>query len=153
MKMFLLKDPATIGEFFKTTHYPYLLGAGGALAIVFAAPSRNPLKRIGLGLANFFLPAIGTFGDSVSYLRLMAIGLAGSALAVAFNEMAGRLPIVGTIPILILAHALNVSLTIIALLAHGVRLNMLEFSNNLGMQWSGYAYEPFSKTHREENPS
>jgi V/A-type H+-transporting ATPase subunit I len=33
----------------------------------------------------------------------------------------------------------------IALFAHGVRLNMLEFSNNLGMQWIGYSYKPFSK--------
>jgi V/A-type H+-transporting ATPase subunit I len=48
------------------------------------------------------------------------------------------------------AHGLNVSLSIISLFAHGVRLNMLEFSNNLGMQWSGYAYEPFAKRHREE---
>jgi len=48
-------------------------------------------------------------------------------------------------------HALNVALSIISLFAHGVRLNMLEFSNNLGMQWSGYPYEPFSKRLVQEN--
>jgi V/A-type H+-transporting ATPase subunit I len=151
--MFLLKDPPTMGEYIHNTCYPYLLGAGGFLAVVFTAPSRNPFKMLGLGVANFLLPAIGSFGDSVSYLRLMAIGLAGSALAVAFNNMALRVPIYATIPILIVAHALNVALTIVALLAHGVRLNMLEFSNNLGMQWSGYPYEPFSKKHNQENRS
>jgi V/A-type H+-transporting ATPase subunit I len=120
------------------------------LAILFASPDRNPLKMLGLGLASFPLAAIGTFGDTISYVRLMAIGLGGSALAVTFNDMASQLPLAATIPILILAHALNVSLSIVALLAHGVRLNMLEFSNNLGMQWSGYAYEPFSRKRVEE---
>ena len=125
-------------------YYPWGLIVGGALAILFAAPDRNPLKMIGLGLANVPLSAIGSFGDTMSYIRLMAIGLAGSVLAMIFN-MSASLPIFVTIPVMVAGHALNVGLSIIALLAHGVRLNMLEFSNNLGMQWSGYTYEPFSK--------
>ena len=148
LRMLLLGDPFS---FSAVPYYPYLLIIGGALVIVFAAPSRNPFKRIGLGLAGSLLPAIGTFGDTASYLRLMAIGLAGSALAVAFNDMARQLPWYMTIPVLLVAHALNVALTVVALLAHGVRLNMLEFSNNLGMQWSGYAYEPFSRKRGQEN--
>ena len=144
---FLLKAEWRADQF---PYYPYLLGIGGGLAILFAAPDKNPLKMIGLGLANFPLTAIGTFGDTVSYVRLMAIGLAGSALAMAFNDMGGALPWYAMIPILAAGHAMNTSLSIISLFAHGVRLNMLEFSNNLGMQWSGYAYEPFTKRHSEE---
>jgi V/A-type H+-transporting ATPase subunit I len=144
---FLLKAEFSVDQF---PYYPYLLGVGGTLAILFAAPDRNPLKMLGLGLANFPLSAIGTFGDTVSYVRLMAIGLAGSALAMAFNDMGGALPWYAMIPILMAGHALNTALSIISLFAHGVRLNMLEFSNNLGMQWSGYAYEPFTKRHSEE---
>jgi len=147
VKMFLLNDPF---EFYAFPYYPWWLIGGGSLAILFAAPDRNPLKMIGLGLANFPLSAIGTFGDTLSYIRLMAIGLAGSQLAFTFNDITKGLPWPATVPLLILAHGLNVALTIIALLAHGVRLNMLEFSNNLGMQWSGYPYEPFAKRHREE---
>ena len=145
---FLLKQPIGFDRF---PHYPYMLIVGGAMAILFAAPARNPLKMIGLGLANFPLTAIGTFGDTVSYLRLMVIGLAGSVLAVTFNQMAQSLPWPATIPLLIVSHAFVVSLSVISLLAHGVRLNMLEFSNNLGMQWSGYPYEPFSKRLSQEN--
>jgi len=140
-----------LGSAFKGTLYPYFLGVGGVLAILFAAPDRNPLKMLGLGLASFPLSAISTFGDTVSYVRLMAIGLAGAALAVAFNEMSAPLPWPVTIPVLVIAHALNVALTIVALFAHGVRLNMLEFSNNLGMQWSGYSYEPFSNRRDQES--
>lgn len=148
VKFFLLNDPFAWDAL---PYYPYLLIVGGALAILFASPNRNPLKMFGLGLANFPLSAIGTFGDTVSYVRLMAIGLGGSALAVTFNQMGEALPIYGTIPVLMLGHALNVALSVVSLLAHGVRLNMLEFSNNLGMQWSGYAYEPFSKNRSQES--
>lgn len=42
-------------------------------------------------------------------------------------------------------HALNIVLCLIALLAHGVRLNMLEFSNNAGVEWAGYPFQPFAK--------
>ncbi len=145
VNMFVLGSP------FKGTPYPYLLAVGGALAILFAAPDRNPLKMLGLGIDSFPLSAISTFGDTVSYVRLMAIGLAGAALAVAFNEMSAPLPLPVTIPVLVIAHALNIALTIVALFAHGVRLNMLEFSNNLGMQWSGYSYEPFSNRRDQES--
>ena len=146
--MFLLKTPFAMGV---APYYPWWLIVGGALAILFAAPDRNPLKMIGLGLANFPLSAIGTFGDTVSYVRLMAIGLAGGALALAFNSMGGSLPWWAMIPVLVAGHALNVALSIISIFAHGVRLNMLEFSNNLGMQWSGYLYKPFSTRRSEEN--
>lgn len=131
--------------------YAVALILGGAMAIVLADPQRNMLKAIGLGVANFPLSAISTFGDTVSYVRLMAIGLAGGALAAAFNDLGAR---TGTylayVPILVVGHALNVGLCIVSLFAHGVRLNMLEFSNNLGMQWSGYAYSPFKRTNKTE---
>jgi len=145
LRMFLVRVPATFSEFFHAPVNLVLLIGGLVLTIGFTSPSRNPLKMVGLGLAQFFLPAIGSFSDTVSYLRLMAIGLASSVLAVTFNSLAAPLPLFAAIPILLIAHALNISLTVVALLAHGVRLNMLEFSNNLGMQWSGYAYEPFSR--------
>ena len=149
--MFGVVNMFVLGSAFKGTLYPSLLAVGGVLAILFAAPDRNPLKMLGLGIANFPLSAISTFGDTVSYVRLMAIGLAGSALAVAFNQMTEPLPWPVKIPILVVAHALNVAVSIVALFAHGVRLNMLEFSNNLGMQWSGYAYEPFTNLRDQEN--
>ncbi len=130
--------------------YGWLLIAGGALVLVFTEPGRNIPRRIGLGVLKSLLPAIGTFGDTISYVRLMAIGLASTYMALAFNDIATSAGPVGAIPILIIGHVLNVSLSVVSLLAHGVRLNMLEFSNNLGMQWSGYPYEPFSKKALEE---
>jgi V/A-type H+-transporting ATPase subunit I len=30
-------------------------------------------------------------------------------------------------------------------LVHGVRLNTLEFSSHLGLEWSGFTYRPFAE--------
>jgi V/A-type H+-transporting ATPase subunit I len=32
-----------------------------------------------------------------------------------------------------------------AVLVHGVRLNMLEFSGHVGVQWTGKPYKPFKE--------
>ncbi|MBN1441538.1 MAG: hypothetical protein JXA90_02465 [Planctomycetes bacterium] len=126
-----------------------LIAVGGALAIGFGAPSRNPVKRLGIGLAAFLLPAMGTFSDTMSYIRLMAVSLASVYIAQVFNMLGGQLgdatvwPL--AIPVYVLGHALNIGLCMIAIFAHGVRLNMLEFSNNAGVQWAGYPFQPLAK--------
>lgn len=139
VRMFVLQGPLGWG-----TPWPYLLISGAALAIALASPDKNIVKMIAVGLARFPLSMLSAFSDVISYVRLMAVGLASSVLAVNFNEMAleaGFLPL--TIVVLVLGHGLNVGLAMIAMFAHGVRLNMLEFGSNLGMQWAGYAYRPF----------
>lgn len=123
--------------------YFYLLIAGAFLAIMFAAPSRNLLKAFLNGLAQFPLSAIGSFSDTLSYVRLVAVGLAGAVLASNFNELAAKAWIAAPL-VLLLGHGLNIGLSMIAIFSHGVRLNVLEFSNNAGMEWSGYKYDPFS---------
>jgi len=131
------------------------LGIGGALAVLFTSPDRNPAKRVGVGIAASILPLLGTFSDTMSYIRLMAVGLASFYIADAFNGIGSQVAAAGTwlagAPIVIFGHALNIGLAAIAIFAHGVRLNMLEFSNNAGVQWAGYAYAPFAKTDSKEN--
>ena len=128
------------------TLWPYLLCVGTVLAILFDTPSKNIFKMVLTGCANFPLSMLGAFSDIISYVRLMAVGLASGVLASSFNDLAldsGSLFI--AVPTLVFGHTLNLGLAMIALFAHGVRLNMLEFSNNLGMQWIGNLYKPFSK--------
>jgi len=133
-----------------------VLGAGAALAICFAVPDKNPLKRVGVGFASFLLPLLGTFSDTMSYIRLMAVGLASYYIAAAFNglgaTLAGAIGWYSVIPILVIlfGHMLNLGLAAIAIFAHGVRLNMLEFSSNAGVQWAGHPYLPFAKTDSKE---
>ena len=122
------------------------------MLICFSFPNRNPAKAIGLGLASNMLPMISAFSDTMSYIRLMAVGLASYYIAFAFNNLAmdvGSGGIIMWLPaglILVFAHMLNIILGLIAIFAHGVRLNMLEFSSNAGVQWAGYPYAPFART-------
>jgi V/A-type H+-transporting ATPase subunit I len=139
VRMFVLNSP-----FDWNTVWPYLLIAGGTLAILFHTPTWNIFKMVGLGLANFPLSMLSSFSDIISYVRLMAVGLASTVLAASFNNLAMDMDSwFLAIPVMIFGHVLNIGLALIALFAHGVRLNMLEFSNNLGMQWTGYIYKPF----------
>jgi V/A-type H+-transporting ATPase subunit I len=129
----------------------WLFAAGIALVILFAKPNRNILKGLGAGLGNLLLNIVNSFTDVVSYIRLFAVGLATVAVADAFNSMAmdvGYSSIWAaliTSLILLLGHTLNVLLGPMSILVHGVRLNVLEFSNHLDLQWKGFAYRPLRK--------
>ena len=140
VQMFVLGNQVNMN-----TIWPYLLMVGAALAIIFESPNKNIIKMLALGTVSFPLAMLSAFSDVISYVRLMAVGLASSVLAKSFNELATGIDFVpATILILIFGHSLNIGLALIALFAHGVRLNMLEFSNNLGMQWGGHPYAPFT---------
>ncbi|MBP8304965.1 MAG: hypothetical protein KBE04_12655 [Phycisphaerae bacterium] len=123
-----------------------LLGAVVVLSWT-SEPRGKPLVRALTGLASSLLPLLGTFGDIMSYLRLFAVGLASYYIADAFNKLGAQVAQSGTWlaggPIVLFGHLLNIVLAAIAIFAHGVRLNMLEFSNNVGVKWAGYAYRPF----------
>ena len=112
-------------------------------------PVKNPVKRFFIGFASSILPLLSTFSDIMSYIRLFAVGLASYYIAVAFNglgaSVAAKATWIAGAPIVIFGHVLNIGLAAIAIFAHGVRLNMLEFSNNVGVKWAGYAYRPFTK--------
>ena len=126
-----------------------VLLVGFLAASWFTAPMSNPLKRFLIGLASSILPLLSTFSDIMSYIRLFAVGLASYYIASAFNglgaQVADSATWIGGAPIVIFGHTLNLGLAAIAIFAHGVRLNMLEFSNNAGIKWAGYAYRPFTK--------
>ncbi len=123
--------------------------AGGILIVLFTAPNKNPIKMIGQGIASSLLPSLSTFSDTMSYIRLMAVGLATYYIASAFNGLGATVAHSShwlvAIPIILFGHGLNIGLTVVAIFAHGVRLNMLEFSNNVGVQWSGYPFKAFRR--------
>lgn len=129
-----------------------LIGGGFLLNFVFANYDGSIGKSILESLKNIvsvLLGVVNVFSDIVSYIRLWAVGLAGSAISATVNEMAG--PMLGGfiifagILLLCFGHGLNMVLNVLSVIVHGVRLNTLEFSNHLGMSWSGFKYEPFSE--------
>jgi len=127
----------------------WLLVGGASLIILFTNPSKNIFKGIGAGIGDFLLRVINSFTDVVSYIRLFAVGAATVAVADAFNQMAfgiGTNSIINGLLvalILLFGHTLNILLGAMAVLVHGVRLNVLEFSSHLNMEFSGVEYAPF----------
>jgi len=127
---------------------PLLVG-GILLALLFTNFQRRWLKGVAATLVDLPLSVIGTFSDLMSYLRLFAVGFASLTVADSFNRMAGGsgLHSIGqavlAAVVLLFGHSLNIVLGGMSVLVHGVRLNMLEFSNHLGQQWTGLRYEPF----------
>ena len=101
-------------------------------------------------IITMLLGVVNMFGDIMSYIRLWAVGLAGAAISSTINSMAG--PFLGgfiifaAILILFFGHGLNLVMNALSVIVHGVRLNTLEFSNHLGLTWSGFKYEPFTET-------
>lgn len=105
--------------------------------------------KAGLGGAfTTFLDTISAFGNVMSYIRLFAVGMSSLAIAQSFNNMAsgftGVLVFVAAL-IMVFGHVLNIVMAFLSVAVHGVRLNLLEFSGQLGMEWSGIEYDPFRK--------
>ena len=137
----------------------WMIGGGLAAVFIFSGQSEDVgfFAGIGRGLAGAFttvFDVISAFSDVISYIRLFAVGLASVAIAQAFNEMAasiggGGVGIVLAIVVLLFGHTLNLIMGALAVVVHGVRLNLLEFSGHLGMEWTGIEYQPFSENNRK----
>jgi len=127
-----------------------LLALSIVLILGFTVPFRE-IKKEFASLVTLPLSIIGNFGDVVSYLRLYLVGSASVVLIQAFKEIAfpagasGVLAFLGGVLIIFAVHVLNILLGALGVLVHGVRLNALEFSTHMGIQWLGHPYDPFRK--------
>jgi len=130
------------------------LGAVSALGIfVFNDPKRNKFANIGMGLWDTYNMITGLVGDVLSYIRLYALGLAGSMLGMAFNDMGtmilGDSPNIvkwlGFLLLVIFGHTLNIAMCALGAFVHPLRLNFLEFFKNAGYEATGRTYNPLKK--------
>ena len=128
------------------------IGSGFALNFIFSNYQTGIGQSIVESLKNIitmFLGVVNVFADIMSYIRLWAVGLAGSAISATVNQMAG--PALGSfliflgVLLLFFGHGLNYIMNVLSVIVHGVRLNTLEFSNHVGLTWAGFKYEPFAE--------
>lgn len=104
-----------------TTFGLQLLTVGVSFSVIIAFIQ---LRLKGLGeIANI----IQIFADTLSYLRLYALGLAGMMMAATFNGIAKDAGLFMGILILVAGHALNITMGAIGGIIHGLRLNFLEW--------------------------
>ena len=122
------------------------VGIGGAVLIIIGSAMKSDWFSVGMLPLNL----VSNLVDVISYIRLFAVGMAGYSVANAFSGMVAPMfgSIVGSVCaalILLLVHSLNIALSAMGVAVHAVRLNTLEFSNSVGVEWSGRPYIPFRK--------
>jgi V/A-type H+-transporting ATPase subunit I len=115
------------------------------VGIVFALVSAIIQKRMkGLGeVANL----VQVFADVLSYLRLYALGLAGSIMAETFNNVGASMPIVLDVIVIFLGHSVNILLSLMGGVIHGLRLNFLEWYHYC-FDGGGKLFKPLQKIKR-----
>lgn len=153
VSMYLLSLYLVIGENIPVKPVFALIGVAFVLVVLFGGMS--PDKTIGQGIKagladafTVFLNTISCFGNVMSYIRLFAVGMAGLAISQSFNNIAAGFSgplIVAAVVVVLIGHGLNIIMCFLSVVVHGVRLNVLEFSGQVGLEWTGIAYEPFKE--------
>ena len=156
--MYLLALNLVIGE--KIAMKPVFIVIIAAFVIVVLFGGMEPGKSFGQGIKaglggafTVFLDTISCFGNVMSYIRLFAVGMASLAIAQSFNGIAENFKgpwFVLAIVVLVIGHGLNLIMGLLSVVVHGVRLNVLEFSGQAGLEWTGIAYEPFKKNDKQD---
>ena len=111
---------------------------GLVVAYLYNSPGKNIFLNFGTGLWNTYNMASGLLGDTLSYIRLFAIGLTGAILGGVFNQLAVDmtegmnivLRAVCMLLILLVGHAINIGLCTISSLVHPLRLIFVEYYKN-----------------------
>lgn len=130
-----------------------IAGVSLLLALLYNSPGKNIFLNFGTGLWNLYNIASGLVGDTLSYIRLFAIGLTGAILGGVFNTLAITMTDgMSIIPkalfmtlILLFGHTLNFGLCTISSLVHPLRLIFVEYYKNAEFEGGGQEYTPFKK--------
>lgn len=99
------------------------------------------------GILGFF-GVTGWVGDSLSYARLLALGLATGGIAIAVNIMVGMTseikfigPVIAVV-IFIVGHLFNIALNAMGAFIHSLRLHYVEFFGRF-YEGGGKKFKPF----------
>jgi V/A-type H+-transporting ATPase subunit I len=107
-----------------------LIGASGV--VFFAAPSRNPFSRFFGGLYSLY-GISGYVSDTLSYSRILALGLSTGVIGMVINnlaETAFRIPVAGWVlaPLIFVGgHLFNLGIGFLGGFVHSMRLQFVEF--------------------------
>lgn len=131
-----------------------VVGITALVILLYNSPSEGILLNVGSALWTAYNTASGLLGDTLSYIRLFAIGLTGAILGSVFNTLAIdsteglspflRFPLM--LVILLAGHGINFGIAIIGALVHPIRLTFVEYYKNSEFEGGGVAYSPFGQS-------
>lgn len=131
----------------------YIVGGfAGLLIFLFNNLKRNVFINIGAGAWDTYNMVTGLMGDTLSYIRLFALGISGSVLGLVFNNLAmnmsGDIPVVSQLVMLVIllfGHGVNIFIASLGAFVHPMRLTFVEFYKNSGFEGGGKKYQPFKR--------
>lgn len=131
---------------------------GAAAVVLFTNRSgKNIFSKLGGGLYNLY--GMSAFiGDTISYARLMALGLATFLIGQAINLMAKLfysmfglvLGIIVSILVLVIGHIFNIVINLISAFIHPARLQYVEFFTKF-FEGGGQNFKPFKLESKDLN--
>lgn len=131
-----------------------LVYLGFALVVLSSGRKGETLVgKIIAALAALYNDGIGYFSDILSYSRLLALGLATSALAFAVNliaELVSGTPYVGPIlavAVVVIGHLFALAINTLGAFIHSARLQFIEFFGKF-ISDSGRSFKPLSRSAR-----
>ncbi|WP_213357571.1 V-type ATP synthase subunit I [Chlamydiifrater phoenicopteri] len=120
----------------------FLLGGIGLASVI--AVIKDKWKGIGE-----LTVVIQVFSDVLSYLRIYALGLAGAMMGATFNSMGAKLSGVFGALVILLGHSVNIVLSIMGGVIHGLRLNFIEWYHYC-FEGGGKKLNPFRRIAQED---
>lgn len=133
---------------FSTVYYA-LIAVGLVFLVILSNVGKKP--DVLNSILGVYFAATGIMGDTLSYIRLFALGASGSILALVINQIGmsfKAIPGVGTVIMvvfLVVGHIAIFLLNILGALVHPLRLTFVEFYNNVGFEGGGKEYKPLKK--------
>jgi V/A-type H+-transporting ATPase subunit I len=124
------------------------LGVAAVILVTGGRKQKSPVMKVLGGLIKFY-DVVGYFGDVLSYARLLALGLATSAIALAVNDIAAMVKgmpyyigYIAMVVILIGGHLFNLAVNTLGSFVHSARLQYLEFFGKF-FHGGGVEFKPF----------
>ncbi len=126
------------------------LAALGGMIVLGGHANRSVPGKVFGGLYETYNTVVGWMGDTVSYLRLFALGLATFAVAWVINTLGGMVrgiaPVIGLVLmllILLVGHTFNLAVNLLSAFVHPLRLEYVEFFGKF-YEDGGRGFKPLS---------
>ena len=131
----------------------------GILVLTQGRSYKNPLLRVGVGVLSLY-GLVSFLSDTLSYSRLLALGLATGIIALVVNMIggmvAGSIPVVGYLlaaVVLLVGHVFNLAINTLGAFIHSGRLQFVEFFPKF-LEGGGETYRPLGRvSHYVDNPN
>lgn len=147
--VFLIVSNAVFPESIKTASYMSIAGAI-ALILTQGRHKKNIIQKLLSGLLSLYKVS-GYMGDTLSYSRLLALGMSTTIIGSVINILAGMvkggIPVLGIVlmvVLLIFGHIFNLIIGTLSAFVHSTRLQMVEFFSKF-YEGGGREFRPFKR--------